>query len=185
MKRFSSVHGQALAGVLAALVAPVLISACSPDSLNPFASASPSPTPVTQASPSASGSAVSNQGATSAQSRLPIAQDLNLDGAITGKIDKAVTSCGGANGQWNAALSASLSGTDLTIYMTLVNDKGTGKYPARNDDGTINIAVHTKSLDYLGDTGGFTIADDHRSGSIDTNFTSGLHVSGNWVCTST
>jgi hypothetical protein len=185
LERFSSVHGRGLAGILAALVAPVLVSACSPDSLNPFAGASPSPSAVTQAAPTASGSPVSNQGATSAQSRLPIDQDLTLDGAIAGKISKAVTSCGGSNGQWNAALSASLSGIDVTIYMTLVNDKGPGKYPARNDDGTINIAVHTKNLDYLGDTGGFTIADDHRSGDIDTNFTSGLHVSGKFACAST
>ncbi len=168
--------------LLSLVVAPVLASACS---LNPLASASPSPAPAASPSPQTSGSPVNNHGATSAASRLPVTQDLTFDGAIAGHVDKAVTSCGGSNGQWNGALTADLTGVHLTIYMTLVADKGPTTYPPRNDDGTINIAVHTPSLDYLGDTGGFVIATDHRSGTIDTAFTGGLHLSGKWACSST
>jgi hypothetical protein len=170
---------------VALLAAPLLLGACSLGSLNPLAAASPSPSPVTPPGPTPSALAASNQGATSAASRLPVAQDLTLDGAVSAKIDKAVTSCGGSNGQWNASLAAKVGDEDLTIYMTLVNDKGPGKYSAKNDDGTINIAVHTPSLDYLGDGGGFTVADDHRSGEIDATFTGGLHLAGKFTCAST
>jgi hypothetical protein len=172
-------------GLAALLAAPLLLGACSLGSLNPLAAASPTPSPVTPAGASPSASAVSNQGATSAASRLPVTQDLTFDGAVSGRVDKAVTSCGGSNGQWNAALSAKVGGVDLTVYMTLVNDRGPGRYPAKNDDATINIAVHTASLDYLGDTGGFNVADDHRSGDVDTTFTGGLHLTGRWACAST
>lgn len=177
-KRWTWVPGRRLLGVMAV---PILVSACSLP--NPFATASPSPvpTPVTQAT----SSAASNQGSTSAASRLPVGQDLTFDGAISGHVDKAVTSCGGSNGQWNAALTADVGGAHLTVYMTLVADKGPGNYNARNDDGTINIAVHTPSLDYLGSTGGFVVADDHRSGSVDAVFTGGLHLTGKWTCAST
>lgn len=157
------------------------MAACSPT--DPFGSSSPSPAPTTTASDTAS--PASNQGATSAVSRLPVDQDLNFDGAITGHLDKAVTSCGGSNGQWNAALTADLGGTRLTIYLTLTQDKGPGNYPAKNTDGTINVAVHTAAVDYLGDSGGFTIATDHRSGTIDTKFSGNLHLSGKYACAST
>jgi hypothetical protein len=163
------------------LAVPALMSACTLS--NPFASASPSPAPTSTASDSAS--PVSNQGATSAVSRLPVDQDLAFDGAISGHLDKAVTSCGGSNGQWNAALTADIGGTRLTIYLTLTLDKGPGNYPAKNGDGTINVAVHTAAVDYLGDTGGFTIATDHRSGTIDTRFSGNLRVSGKYACAST
>ena len=180
LKRSRLVPGWRLLGVMAV---PILVSACSLP--NPFATASPSPspvaTPVTQATPSA----VSNQGSTSAASRLPVAQDLTFDGAISGHVDKAVTSCGGANGQWNAALIADVGAVHLTINMTLVADKGPGNYNARNDDGTINIAIHTPALNYLGSTGGFVVADDHRSGSVDAVFVGGLHLTGKWLCAST
>lgn len=168
---------------LSLLVAPVVVSACSLTSLNPFASASPSPTAT--AAPTDTSSPVSNQGATSAQSRLPVAQDLSFSGALTGHLDKAVTSCGGANGQWSAALTQDLNGTAVTIYLTLTRDNGPGNYPASNPDGTVNMAVHTKTVDYEGQTGGFTLADDHRSGTIDAGLTDGLRLSGKYACAST
>jgi hypothetical protein len=167
-------------GLATVVAVPVLVSACSLGSLNPLATSSPSPTPTQPPS-----SPVSNQGATSAVSRLPVPQDLNFDGAIVGHVDSAVTSCGGSNGQYNVALVADVGSTHLTIYLTLVNDKGPGNYPANNGDGTINVAVHTQSIDYFGSSGGFTIADDHRSGTIDTVFTGGLHLAGKYTCAST
>jgi hypothetical protein len=170
-------------GLATVLAVPVLVSACSLGSLNPLATSSPSPSPAPTQTPSSS--PVSNQGATSAVSRLPVPQDLTFDGPITGRVDNAVTSCGGGNGQYNAALISDIGSTHLTVYLTLVNDKGPGNYPAGNGDGTINIAVHTQSVDYFGSSGGFTIADDHRSGTINTVFTGGLRVTGKWTCATT
>ena len=131
------------------------------------------------------GASPDNQGATSAISRLPVDQDLTFSGPLGGRLVKAVTSCGGTNGQYSAALTGDAGSVKVVVYLTLVNDKGPGRYPARNDTGAVNIAIHTPDFDYEGVEGGFVTNTDRLTGTIDAQFTNGETLRGTYRCTPT
>jgi hypothetical protein len=131
------------------------------------------------------GASPDNQGATSAISRLPVEQGLEFSGPLTGRMAKAVTSCGGTNGQYSVALTGEVGSAKVIVYLTLVQDHGPGSYPARNPGGGVNVAIHTPDFDYEGVEGTFVTNNDHRTGTIDVKLTNEQALKGSYGCAPT
>jgi len=121
------------------------------------------------------------------------AQTLRLSGSVTGTFVPSDVSCdvlAGTAMSWTATGTA--DGAPVTVTFNTNDYRGAGVYATTGvtDEagGLVTLATEEVRVASNGTTAGtFTIADDERSGSIDTDLTDSatgvqVHVEGTWRC---
>jgi hypothetical protein len=122
-------------------------------------------------------------------------QPLRLSGSVAGTFVASDVSCevlAGTAMSWTATGTA--DGTPVVITFNTNNYRGPGVYATTGvtDEagGLATLATEEAQVSSNGATAGtFTVADDRRSGSIDTELTDSanglrVHVTGSWRCSS-
>ena len=121
------------------------------------------------------------------------AQPLRLTGSVTGTLGTTEVSCDRlADASWAWTAKGSLDGTPVEITFNTNTFRGAAGYRTTGiTDETGGLATLTSGQVQVSSngetTGTFTVADDQRSGSIDTDldnspFGQQVHITGSWRC---